>query len=129
MLLRAREIFRGHAHFRAKPRPISIVLRQIISSSSPIDLFSKEFLLKHSKVSHSSSFLSSVARKRGSIYLTSVYFLVLGVAQRGVPVHPWIPLWIRHWDVELFCFCYRISEWQRRYHARDSKPIRIPIQN
>ena len=94
----AREIFRGHAHFRAKPRPISIVLRQIISSSSPIDLFSKEFLLKHSKVSHSSSFLSSVARKRGSIYLTSVYFLVLGVAQRGVPVHPWIPLWIRHWE-------------------------------
>ena len=25
-------------------------------------------------------------------------------------------------DVELFCFCCRISEWQRRYHARDSKP-------
>ena len=28
-------------------------------------------------------------------------------------------------DVEFFLFlffCYRISEWQRRYHARDSKP-------
>ena len=47
-------------------------------------------------MSHSSSFLSSVARKGGSIYLSSVYFLVLGVAKRGVPVHPWIPLWIRH---------------------------------
>ena len=38
-------------------------LRQSISSTSPIDLFSNEFLLKHSKVSHSSSFFSSVARK------------------------------------------------------------------
>ena len=47
-------------------------------------------------MSHSSSFLSSVARKGGSIYLSSVYFLVLGIAKSGVPVHPWIPLWIRH---------------------------------
>ena len=84
-------IFRSHAHFQS-------FLRQSTSSFSPIDLFSNEFLLKHSKVSHSSSFLSSVARKGGSIYLSSVYFLVLvlGVAKRGVPVHPWIPLWIRH---------------------------------
>ena len=79
----------NHAHFRS-------FWRQSTSSFSPIDLFSNEFLLKHSKVSHSSSFLSSVARKGGSIYLSSVYFLVLGVAKRGVPVHPWIPLWIRH---------------------------------
>ena len=55
-----------------------------------IDLFSNEFLLKHSRVSHSSSFLSSVARKGVSIYLPSAYFLVLGVAKRGVSVHPWI---------------------------------------
>ena len=76
----ARErIFRSHAHFRAKTRPLS---RQTTSSTSPIDLFSNEFQLKHSMVSHSSSFLSSVARRGGgSIYLTSVYFLVLGVAK------------------------------------------------
>ena len=80
----------NHAHFQS-------FLRQSTSSFSPIDLFSNEFLLKHSKVSHNSSFLSSVARKGGSIFLSSVYFLVLGVAKRGVPVHPWIPLWIRHW--------------------------------
>ena len=57
-----------------------------------------------SKVSHSSSFLSSVARKGVPFSLTSVYFLsarcspkvVSSLAQRGVPVHPWIPLWIRH---------------------------------
>ena len=85
-LLEATPTFgQNHAQFRS-------FLRQTTSSSSPIDLFSNEFLLKHSKVSHSSSFLSSVARKGGSIYLT----LVLGVAKRGVPVHPWIPLWIRH---------------------------------
>ena len=27
------------------------------------------------------------------------YFLVLGVAKREVPVHPWIPLWIHHCQV------------------------------
>ena len=31
--------------------------------ASAINLFSNEFLLKHSKVNHSSSFLSSVAKK------------------------------------------------------------------
>ena len=51
-------IFRSHAHFRS-------FLRHTTSSISPIDLFSNEFLLKHSKVSHSSSFLSSVARRGG----------------------------------------------------------------
>ena len=53
---------------------------------------------------HSSSFLSSVARKGVPFSLTSVYFLsarcspkvVSSLAQRGVPVHPWIPLWIHH---------------------------------
>ena len=58
ILLRAKRvrIFRSHAHFQ-------LFLRQTTSSTSPIDLFSNGFLLKHSKVSHSSSFLSSIARK------------------------------------------------------------------
>ena len=100
-LLRAKRarIFRSHAHFWTNHAHFRSFLRQSTSSTSPIDLFSNEFLLKHSKVSHSSSFLSSVARKGGSIYLSSVYFLVLGVAKRGVPVHPWIPLWIRHCSI------------------------------
>ena len=34
-----------------------LILRQTNSPSSSINLFLKEFLLKHSKVSHSSSFL------------------------------------------------------------------------
>ena len=98
------QIFRSHAYFRGKPRPFRSFLRPTTSS---MDLFSNRFLLKYSKVSHSNSFLSSVARKgRGVPFsLTSVYFLVLGAAQRGVPVHPWIPLWIRHcpgvWHVRL----------------------------
>ena len=98
ILLRAKRarIFRSHAHFWTNHAHFRSFLRQSTSSTSPIDLFSNEFLLKHSKVSYSRSFLSSVARKGGSIYLSSVYFLVLGVAKRGVPVHPWIPLWIRH---------------------------------
>ena len=88
--------FTSHAHFWTNPAHFRSFLRRTTSSTSPIDLFSNKFLLKHSKVSHSSNFLSSVARKGGSIYLTSVYFLVLGVAKRGVPVQSWIPLWIHH---------------------------------
>ena len=119
-LLRAKRarIFRSHAHFWTTHAHFRSFLRQSTSSTSPIDLFSNEFLLKHSKVSHSSSFLSSVARKGGSIYLSSVYFLVLGVAKRGVPVHPWIPLWIRHCSV-----CRMPSSDRRKWNT-----FRFPFQ-
>ena len=86
LLLRVKrvQIFRSHAYFRGKPRPCRSFLRPTTSSSSPMDLFSDKFLLKHSKVSHSNSFLSSVARKGGDPFsLTSVYFLVLGAAAKG----------------------------------------------
>ena len=93
VVLRAKRarIFRSHAHFRENHAHFRSFLRQTTSSTSPVDLFSNEFLLKHSKVSHSSSFLSSVARKGGSIYLTSVYFLVLGVAKGGFLCTPGSP--------------------------------------
>ena len=60
--------------------PISIVFEV---TASPIDLFLNEFLLKHSNVSHSIAavfLVNSVAIKG---FPTSVYFLVLGAAQRG----------------------------------------------
>ena len=38
-------------------------------------------------VSHNSSFLSSLAREGGSNLACHQYFLVLGPAQRGVPLH------------------------------------------
>ena len=54
-----------------KPHPFFIkttpIFNRLIETASPIDLFLIDYLLKHTKVSHSSSFLSSVAREGGSI--------------------------------------------------------------
>ena len=44
-------------------------------------------------MSHSSSFL---VLREVPFSISSVLFMVLGAAQRGAPVHPWIPLWIHH---------------------------------
>ena len=83
---------RSHTHFGAKPRPFSIVLRQ---TTSPTDPFSNEFSLKHSKVSHSRSFLSSVARK-GVPFSSSSVLLSVRCSPKGVHLHPPYPPWIRH---------------------------------
>ena len=59
---RARK-FRSHAHFCLKPRPFSIVLERNLVNGP---VFDRDFLLKHAKVSHRNSFLSSLAREGGS---------------------------------------------------------------
>ena len=71
------EFFKVMSAFGGKTRPLRSFLKQTTSPTSPIDLFSNEFLLKYSKVSHSSSFLSSVAGKGGGVpfSLISVYLL------------------------------------------------------
>ena len=109
LIYRCTRTFRSYAHFRAKSRPFQSFLKRTSSLTSPINLFLNEFLLKYSKMSDSSSFLSYIARKGGIPFgLTSVYFLVLGA---GVLVHPWIPLWICHcviWRV----FCINFATFQ-----------------
>ena len=52
-----------------KTTPIFDRLRE---TASPIDLFLIDYLLKHTKVSHSISFLSSVAREGVSFSLSSI---------------------------------------------------------
>ena len=47
-------------------------------------------------MSHSSSFLRSIARKGGFHLVYHQYFLVLDAAQRGVHLHPPYPPWICH---------------------------------
>ena len=77
---------RNHAHFDRFLRLLAVPVQSIN--------FRINFLLKHSKVSHSSSFLSSIARKGGGGFLLVYhqYFLVLDAAQRGVHLHPPYPL-------------------------------------
>ena len=62
----AREILRPRPLW-GKPRPFRSFLRETINPTSPIDLFLNEFSAKACKVSHNSSFLSSVDREGGSI--------------------------------------------------------------
>ena len=61
------ELFEAMPTFGAKPRPFRSFLRETISPTSPIYLFLMSFLLKHAKVSHSSSFLSSTCIDREGV--------------------------------------------------------------
>ena len=77
----ARENVRSHAHFGLKPRPFSIVWGETACSTSPIDL------LKHTKVSHSSSFLTFVP---GGFHLAydQYFFNSSGSRPKGVLSKP-----------------------------------------
>jgi hypothetical protein len=91
----------SHAHYWVGTTPISIILKEITSPISPIDLFSNKFPSKHAKVSHSSIFPSSVAREGVpfSLSLTATQkALVFQVCQKGVSTETISgkPIWIFH---------------------------------
>jgi hypothetical protein len=84
-----REIFEATPTLGAKPHPFSIVLETNYVPALPVQsiCFRTSFLLKHSKVSHSSSFHNYYSQKRGFHLAYHQYFLVLDAIQRGVHLH------------------------------------------
>ena len=88
----------------SEPRPFRSFWAKLPAQSICFRQLESSLRLTHAKVSHSSSFLRSVARAGGSISWKSKPLhnvLVFQVCQRGFPRKLWKPVWIRYWSTQL----------------------------